>query len=761
MLKYKSRILSSFASLLLFGGLAWLFAGIFLPQHLLWLLLCIAIGAAVIFSTGLNSGKLKQTTAFLWLIAATVFVLFFQKKVTDGLAGILSGIIDIYKRAYPKNYDVFTTGNPNNIIYFLIPASVLVALGCQWAVRRQVFSLCAALALLLIGMSVAFLPILSSAQIAATVILCLFLGTLIISHCKSAKETSTGRAFFGLWLRTAAIMILTVSLLFGIFGAERPAFVVKSEAQLIKSADALRFGSTNGTGLTEGDLSCVGPRQNNDAPMMKVTMSVPSSGYFRGFVGEVYDKSQWKSLSNNALYKNADNFAFLHQNGFYSPTQLSSAEIAAYGENQGKPNIIKIENIGLPSRYYYVPYGLIKQSDLLDPKAIKDSVVSTAGLNGVRTYTLKEDNSLVLNYQKITSSLLKSSNNNTVKEYLSHEAVYNRFVYENYTALPSDIDAYLSDKLGSYAKQDSQQHFDYTSAKQNILYYLTNTVTYDETVPRTDYGVDFVLNFLDGTKRGYDIHFASAAVMMFRYYGIPARFAEGYIVTAEDKKNAKSGEAVTLDSSHAHAWAEYYQDGIGWLPFEATPTYLSIMEQPDKYHDISGLIGQLPENENIESPQPDEPNKDDQPTLLSFWLKNRLTIGLILAVSAAVILLLLFSLWLIRERRKTAARKALFFSADRRLAVCTLFGYIIDILSANNIPLNQRPAKEYADFLDDDLKEPYCAVVDIWQEAVFSKNEITREQLNCVVSLKDELWERLWKKAGLFKKIQIKFMYFL
>lgn len=41
-------------------------------------------------------------------------------------------------------------------------------------------------------------------------------------------------------------------------------------------------------------------------------------------------------------------------------------------------------------------------------------------------------------------------------------------------------------------------------------------------------GVDFVLNFLDGTRKGYSVHYATAAAMMFRYYGIPARYVEGF-----------------------------------------------------------------------------------------------------------------------------------------------------------------------------------------------------------------------------------------
>ena len=59
---------------------------------------------------------------------------------------------------------------------------------------------------------------------------------------------------------------------------------------------------------------------------------------------------------------------------------------------------------------------------------------------------------------------------------------------------------------------------------------------------------------------------------MLRYCGVPARYAEGYYLSGQD---AASGEQTfELDETHAHAWAEYYLTGVGWVPFEVTPGYV-------------------------------------------------------------------------------------------------------------------------------------------------------------------------------------------
>ena len=140
---------------------------------------------------------------------------------------------------------------------------------------------------------------------------------------------------------------------------------------------------------------------------------------------------------------------------------------------------------------------------------------------------------------------------------------------------------------------------------------------------------------------------------MFRYYGIPARYVEGFLVTKQDAQVLSAGQTLSLTGAAAHAWVEYYQDGVGWLPFEVTPPYFSAMEQAERYQDISGLIGQQPHDRAVDNTE-DQPQSDDteDPTLMDFWLRHRLQILLALAILTAAALLVLFVLWLVWERKK-------------------------------------------------------------------------------------------------------------
>lgn len=91
---------------------------------------------------------------------------------------------------------------------------------------------------------------------------------------------------------------------------------------------------------------------------------------------------------------------------------------------------------------------------------------------------------------------------------------------------------------------------------------------------------NFLKDFFE-QREGFDVHYATAASLMFRYYGIPARYVEGYIVSTQDAEDMKAGEPYQLPLSNAHAWTEIYIDGLGWVPIETVAQYREITEQAD------------------------------------------------------------------------------------------------------------------------------------------------------------------------------------
>ncbi|MDR1449208.1 MAG: DUF3488 and transglutaminase-like domain-containing protein [Propionibacteriaceae bacterium] len=77
---------------------------------------------------------------------------------------------------------------------------------------------------------------------------------------------------------------------------------------------------------------------------------------------------------------------------------------------------------------------------------------------------------------------------------------------------------------------------------------------------------DPVWDFLK-EKTGFCVHYATAAALMARALGFPARVATGFIAgTLVDADGTRE-----IRGADAHAWPEVYFEGAGWVAFEPTP----------------------------------------------------------------------------------------------------------------------------------------------------------------------------------------------
>lgn len=749
-MRFKSiaqRLRACLPPALLAAALIWLVTDAFLPEQSA--LLPMAVAAAAAACTAPTRGKWRMAGYAFWLLGCLLIAVFFWRPASDGFALLINGVLDVWKHILARNLEYFSVSGKNGPGLFLCLLGAVLGVGSADIMRRR-----SAAGFWVLTAALGLLGLLLAPQLTAGWLLAAALTELLAYTVFFAGTGGTGA-----WLRAAAIVLLTALLVNG-WQTAKPAFLNETVDGVRQGVERLRYGSNETIGLSEGDLRSVGPRQTSQDTVLELTMDTPASCYLRGFVGETYENSRWRALDADMLYPAADTFYWLHEDGFYPQTQLAAAASAVQPELVQESSV-SVTNVGASARYLYAPYELIPASAGTDANAIGDRTLLASGLRGQRSYSFSAAAGLVARYQSINAALSQAPAEQT--PFLQDEADYNTFAYEQYTAIPSDIRSYLADKLGDYVVSDGEAHFDYQTAKQNILFYLTTYASYDETnVAPVGDGVDFVLNFLDGTRKGYSVHYATAAAMMFRYYGIPARYVEGFLVSKQEAQALEPGQTLTLDGTHIHTWVEYYQDGVGWLPFEVTPPYFSAVEQTEKYQDISGLIGQQPEESVVDNIQDDPQGDDtDDPSLLNFWLKYRLQILLILAVAAALVLLAAIIAWLVWERKKTARRKASFLSDDLPAAIRAIFTYTVDVLRARGLRAKNCAPEDYADLLDSDLQDSYRQAAAIWQEACFSRHPMEEEQRQAVLTLESELWRRTWEQANFLHRIRLKYILFL
>ncbi len=130
-----------------------------------------------------------------------------------------------------------------------------------------------------------------------------------------------------------------------------------------------------------------------------------------------------------------------------------------------------------------------------------------------------------------------------------------------------------------------------------IQNYVRSSAVYDLSTAQMDPDYDdFAQWFLEESETGYCIHFATAATVLLRAAGIPARYVDGYKVIC------KAGLHVLATSQDAHAWVEYY-DSVSrvWRILEATPG--------DAEHETPSSTVPTPETE----PSPKETQPETEP----------------------------------------------------------------------------------------------------------------------------------------------------
>ena len=100
---------------------------------------------------------------------------------------------------------------------------------------------------------------------------------------------------------------------------------------------------------------------------------------------------------------------------------------------------------------------------------------------------------------------------------------------------------------------------------QAIGDFVRQSAAYDKATGAMPEGQDFARWFLESSETGYCVHFATAATVLLRAAGIPARYVTGF------RCEATAGQPLVVTTEEAHAWAEYYDADLGyWQILEAT-----------------------------------------------------------------------------------------------------------------------------------------------------------------------------------------------
>lgn len=188
-------------------------------------------------------------------------------------------------------------------------------------------------------------------------------------------------------------------------------------------------------------------------------------------------------------------------------------------------------------------------------------MLNARGLFGDRKYSFTSLGNLVKDFTALGAESYQVLSEQPDSTYRQQESYYNSFVYQQDTVIPDNLTTLLKKNLETVGTgiRDIpiiiQQFQGSVRIWKDNMTYSTATDVYSGTG-------DFAENFLTESKIGHSVHYATAAALMFRYYGIPSRYVEGYLVTPEDVKDKKDGDKIDIPGKNGHAWTEIYIDGM-------------------------------------------------------------------------------------------------------------------------------------------------------------------------------------------------------
>lgn len=525
----------------------------------------------------------------------------------------------------------------------------------------------------------------------------------------------------------------------------------------------IRYGRGDNRAMPLGDFENLEDLKFSDDEMLKIEGKTYESLYLRGFVGGDFDGLRWKPVDGKSLYESGKIFYWLHDGGYYGQNLLAKSALMLDPETAEGEQGYTIENLGADSRVYYTPYELTdlqaEGQSLLKKGLLAESSVPAKGWSGWEKYEIKTLKNQVKRYPELILTLIENLKSEKLSNFRKAESHYNRFVYGAYTALTKEERQLMEKYLGK-AGLGKNSHLAFEEAKTRILSCLDDNVVYSKKLLSHSDG-HFVKNFLETDKSGYSVHYASAATLMFRYFGIPARYVEGYLITPDAVKAATGKDALILTDQDAHAWVEYYQDGIGWLPFEVTPPYRDVMEQPEPLQSAnsqavseggSASLGM----EMIEDNYEPENLEREEPKRVMPW-NAMATGGLALLL---LLLLVLSGLHLWKRNRKVAARLADFQQEDGDQAVKAMFRYCMVLHTVLGIQQKNCSVYDYGQEIGriagDEVEKNYQNVAEIYQKAAYSQSVVTQEERQQVWEYKEILIGIVKDTCSLPKRTRLK-----
>lgn len=491
------------------------------------------------------------------------------------------------------------------------------------------------------------------------------------------------------------------------------------------------------------DLSNAGPLEKKGRKIMTISSEYEGKLYLKGIAYSNYENNTWSILTK----QQAEEYPV----DFHSATMTKSdtADTASI-------NIITEDE----NSVIYTPYFL--SSIPTSGTSIYDVLIKN-NTNTKSYYTKFQPikNNSVLWLEK-SSDLISNLSSFSYTHNANNED-YKDFVYRNYLSVPGATKAEMIQNAKKNGFADLPKEYLIDAVKE----YVKNSASYSLNTDKVPKDRDIALWLLNESNTGYCVHFATSSAVMLRSLGIPARYVTGYCVRTTSTK------PTVVTSDNAHAWVEYFDDNIGWIPFDATPidfnTAFEINQATLPEIEAEIATQQIDDSQYITDSQTaiSEQQTDDTKTLIddqqtsdtqatveeetstsktatspnnkeAVWKPILKPFFVVIFTIIFIILLTVLAL-LLRRIIILSARKRFFSTGKRNNRVKHLYRYILKTSKYSHLPIPEQIEK-------------------IAEKARFSNIRTNQDELNIILSFTEKRIKTLISEASSLKKLYFKYI---
>lgn len=700
------------------------FTEVYTPWVMLAAALCVTAAYGALAK--LNKEKLFYPAILVLLL---VLVIIFGRMILNGGCVFWNQMGDTWTAGTGIVIPEVEAAGTSGLFMFSVFLGIAAGMVCCLLAMLESYVLAIAVPVIIFAEMV----ILGSDAAPAAIIPCLLAGICLLAAGGRKEYSVKGTVF-----RLIPAVVLGTVLIMAAGTADMENWAGETGDAVRDRLHASRY-ETEYTTLPEGEFKEYKEADGQSQPALVVTMEQPEEIYLRGFTGAEFSDNTWSALDTAVLAENEDLLYWMNRNGWNPQMQFSAAAAAA--DKSGKlvetaQKSVTVQNINACSEYLYVPYSL-SSGDYLE-----DEFISTDGVraDGSRTYMYSV---IAKGTDKLAGTIkgLKNSKDTKTEDYRQAEGAYREFVYSNYLSVPEEINEMMTpywDKV--YMMGEKNSKLSNAQAQVYARAFLEAAFPEKGEAPQLTLPLE--------TAQGTSYQQATAAVMTLRHFGIPARYAEGYVITEDMAKTMKKNSSIEVDSSCAGAWAEVYHDGIGWIPVNLTPGIEDMNSGIDPDADDGDVLQEIPPKGDLLQDDSDDTIEEPEPEggyVVSVKKVISLTFLLIAVLALLAVITIAVRRHLLIKRREERwngenindAVAGIFADTERLLR---MLGFDRGKGSVRELfaPAKESLGEEYADLL--------AAVTAINDRAMFSSRQLEEEQRDAVKAFYAETVQHL--KAG-------------